>query len=52
MQHTTKSYYENEFVDFYSAFADVMIYSNYLQLKAICAYVSCYSKWQVLDKLL
>lgn len=29
---------------FYSAFADVMIYSNYLQIKVICVYVRCYSK--------
>lgn len=36
MQHTTKSYYENAFVDFYSAFADVMIYSYYLQIEVIC----------------
>lgn len=52
MQRITKSYYENAFVDFYSAFANVMIYSNCLQIKAICVDVSCYSKWQVLDKLL
>lgn len=52
MQHATKSYYEIAFVDFYSAFADVMICSNYLQIKAISVYVSCYSKWQVLEQLL